>query len=57
MSDDFLSNYEELSTADSRNPESFLRVASTPWFNIKISSQRQQIVSHLLALIAWAEAA
>ncbi|POR37668.1 Uncharacterized protein TPAR_02134, partial [Tolypocladium paradoxum] len=55
MTDDFLSSFERRSTTDS-TPASFLRVDSTRWFDIKMSDQRQQIVSHLLALIAWADA-
>ncbi|PNY27614.1 Uncharacterized protein TCAP_02465 [Tolypocladium capitatum] len=54
ITDDFLSEFEELSTSDS-NPASFLRVDSTRWFDIKMPDQRHQIVSHLLALIAMAD--
>lgn len=36
------------------NGDSFLQVDSTPWLSIKMPEHRELIVSHLLAIIAWA---
>ncbi|KAL7794503.1 hypothetical protein V8C37DRAFT_409060 [Trichoderma ceciliae] len=55
ISEDFLLTYETAPMLDS-NEDSFLQVDSTQWLSIKTPDHRELIVSHLLAIISWAEA-
>ncbi|KJZ68010.1 hypothetical protein HIM_12600 [Hirsutella minnesotensis 3608] len=51
ISDNYQSSFEELHT----NPDDYLHVYSTVWFDIKNHRHREDVVAHISALIAWAK--
>ncbi|KAM4065293.1 hypothetical protein HRG_004378 [Hirsutella rhossiliensis] len=55
ISDDFYRSYQELLANNSDNLAGFLRIDSTVWLDIKKREHREDIASHILALVAWAK--
>ncbi|KJZ72138.1 hypothetical protein HIM_08403 [Hirsutella minnesotensis 3608] len=51
ISDNYQSSYDQLHT----NPDDYLHVYSTVWFDIKNNRHREDVVAHIFALIAWAQ--
>lgn len=55
ITDDFLTNFETLSIRDHTSGAQFLRVNSTIWLDLKRADHRYEAVTHLLALLSWAD--
>ncbi|UKZ80961.1 hypothetical protein TrVFT333_008726 [Trichoderma virens FT-333] len=54
FSPEFIQNYETVPMLDNME-DNFLQVDSTEWLSIKTPDHRELIVSHLLAIISWAD--
>ncbi|KAL7946513.1 hypothetical protein V8C42DRAFT_320874 [Trichoderma barbatum] len=54
FSPEFIQNYETVPMLDS-SEHNFLQVDSTEWLSIKTPDHRKLIVSHLLAILSWAD--
>lgn len=58
ITEQFAQSFEDLSPAETNSdPNSFLRVNSTDWFDIGDKNGRVAVANHLLGLANWANVA